>query len=69
MDTPFGRLDTRHRENVLRFVPTLGTQVILLVQSGELDRERDLQFVEGVIGREYMLFRDGPTRSHIAAVD
>lgn len=69
MDTPFGRLDTRHRENVLRFVPTLGTQVILLVQSGELDRERDLQFVEGVIGREYMLFRDGPTRSHLAAVD
>ena len=69
MDTPFGRLDTRHRENVLRFVPTLGTQVILLVQSGELDRERDLRFVEGVIGREYMLFRDGPTRSHIAAVD
>lgn len=68
MDTPFGRLDTRHRENVLRFVPTLGTQVVLLVQSGELDRDRDLRHLDGVVGREYVLMRDGPTRSHVEAV-
>jgi DNA sulfur modification protein DndD len=67
MDTPFGRLDIRHRENVLRFVPTLAGQVILLVQSGELDRERDLRHFAGVVGREYLIARDGPTRSHIEA--
>ena len=67
MDTPFGRLDVRHRENILRFVPTLAGQVILLVQSGELDRDRDLRHLAGVVGREYSIARDGPTRSHIEA--
>lgn len=65
MDTPFGRLDVRHRENILRFVPTLAGQVVLLVQSGELDRERDLEHLAGVVGREYTIVRDGPTRSHL----
>lgn len=65
MDTPFGRLDVGHRENILRFVPTLAGQVVLLVQSGELDRERDLGHLAGVVGREYTIVRDGPTRSHL----
>ena len=66
MDTPFGRLDIRHRKNILEFVPTMGSQVILLVQSGEVDAERDLVHLEGKIGRQYQLIRDGaPTRSRI----
>lgn len=68
MDTPFGRLDVRHRENILHFVPTLAGQVLLLVQSGELDRERDLGHLAGFIGREYRIVRDGPTRSHFEVV-
>lgn len=64
MDTPFGRLDVHHRKNILEFVPSMGSQVILLVQSGEFDRERDLTHLTGKVGREYWLVRDGsPTRS------
>lgn len=68
MDTPFGRLDTKHRENILRFVPTLAGQVVMLVQSGELDRSRDLTHLEGAIGREFRIARDGPTQSHFEVV-
>ncbi|HUW95206.1 MAG TPA: AAA family ATPase [Anaerolineae bacterium] len=64
MDTPFGRLDRRHRKNILEFVPSMSSQLILLVQSGEFDRDRDLQHLAGKIGREYWLVRDGSsTRS------
>ena len=66
MDTPFGRLDVNHRKNILEFVPTMGSQVILLVQSGEVDADRDLVHLEGKVGRQYRLTRDGgPTRSRI----
>ena len=66
MDTPFGRLDNSHRKNILEFIPTMGSQVILLVQSGEVDAERDLVHLDGKIGRQYRLVRDGaPTRSRI----
>ncbi len=70
MDTPFGRLDVSHRKNILEFVPTMGSQVILLVQSGEVDAERDLIHLKGKIGRQYRLTRDGaPTRSLIERFD
>jgi DNA sulfur modification protein DndD len=66
MDTPFGRLDVTHRENILRFIPTLGPQVILLVQSGELNPQRDLDKLRDRLSREFRIERDGsPTRSRI----
>lgn len=66
MDTPFGRLDVAHRANILKFLPTMGLQVILLVQSGEIDAQRDLTHLGGSIGRQYRLVRDGAaTRSRI----
>ncbi len=43
MDTPFGRLDPKHRENILKFVPTLSNQVTLLVHGGEVNKDRDLR--------------------------
>jgi DNA sulfur modification protein DndD len=61
MDTPFGRLDTKHRANILRFVPTLAEQVVLLVHGGELDRERDLAGVADRIDEEYII--EHPTSS------
>ncbi len=42
MDTPFGRLDPKHRENILKFIPTMAEQITLLVHGGEVDRDRDL---------------------------
>lgn len=69
MDTPFGRLDLTHRANILRFAPTFGRQVVLLVQSGEFDRSRDLEFLAGRVAREYRIIRDGASdRSRIEPV-
>lgn len=66
MDTPFGRLDRRHRANILKFAPKFGAQVILLVQSGELERDRDLNDLRPFISREFLIERDGASdRSRI----
>ena len=66
MDTPFGRLDTKHRANILRFVPTLAEQVVLLVHGGELNRERDLAEVADRIDEEYVIEHPTSSRSILA---
>jgi DNA sulfur modification protein DndD len=68
MDTPFGRLDTRHRANILRFVPTLAEQVVLLVHGGEIDRERDLAEVAERIDEEYRIEHPSSSRSVITRI-
>ena len=65
MDTPFGRLDRKHRENIMRFVPTLADQVALLVHSGEIDPERDLDPVRGHISAEYEIRHLESTKSKL----
>jgi DNA sulfur modification protein DndD len=65
MDTPFGRLDPGHRANILRFVPTLGEQIVLLVHGGEIDRDRDLQHVAERIGGEYVIEHPSSARSQV----
>jgi len=59
MDTPFGRLDVGHRANILKFAPSFGPQVVLLVQSGEFDRSRDMENLAGKVSREVRIQRDG----------
>ena len=59
MDTPFGRLDRRHRSNILRFAAHFGPQVVLLVQSGEFERDRDLADLGNHVSHEYRIERDG----------
>jgi DNA sulfur modification protein DndD len=68
MDTPFGRLDRGHRANILRFVPTLGEQVILLVHGGEVDRETDLDDIASKVDREFEIVHPSPTTSFIEPV-
>jgi DNA sulfur modification protein DndD len=41
MDTPLGRLDLKHRENVLTYVPEMAEQVVLLVHEGEIGRNQE----------------------------
>lgn len=67
MDTPFGRLDTGHRNAILSWVSTFTTQVILFVQSGEYEPERHAYLLRGKIGREYTIDRLSPTRSEVHA--
>ncbi|MEN1961183.1 AAA family ATPase [Luteimonas sp. MJ246] len=53
MDTPFGRLDLKHRDNILRYLPTTTSQLILLVHGGEIRRPRDLDPIASRIGAAY----------------
>jgi len=68
MDTPFGRLDRGHRNKILQWVATLGTQAVLFVQSGEFERDRDLGTLNGRVGREYLLKRLGATSTRLEAI-
>ena len=54
MDTPFGRLDIKHGERVLRYLPNLADQVVLLVTSREF-RKGDERFLEGHIKSDQTL--------------
>jgi DNA sulfur modification protein DndD len=53
MDTPFGRLDLKHRANILRYLPTVASQFILLVHDGEFRRDTDLVPLAERIGAAY----------------
>ena len=66
MDTPFGRLDVEHRANILSFLSTMAEQVVLLVHSGEVDRERDLAVVAPQVQREYELRYVSSAKTEIA---
>ncbi len=53
MDTPLGRLDLKHRDNILSYLPTVTSQFVLLVHSGEIRRETDLAALAPRIGAIY----------------
>jgi len=61
MDTPFGRLDLKHRANILRYLPETTSQLVLLVHDGEVRRDTDLAPVAARIGKEYII-REVSTR-------
>ena len=50
MDTPLGRLDKKHRENVLKYIPLMAEQVILLVHDGEIEKDKVVDALAGRIG-------------------
>ncbi|SOZ47894.1 conserved hypothetical protein [Cupriavidus taiwanensis] len=68
MDTPFGRLDLRHRDNILRYLPTTTGQLVLLVHDGEIRRESDLAPVASRIGATYEIKEVSPRHSRIERV-
>lgn len=68
MDTPFGRLDLRHRDNILRYLPTATGQLVLLVHDGEIRRETDLAPVAARIGAAYEIREISPRHSRIEKV-
>jgi len=58
LDSPLARLDLEHRANVLKtWVPSLGNQVVLLVQSGELTGGDAHDILGSRIGQEYRIYR------------
>ena len=48
MDTPFGRLDVSHGERILKYLPNMSEQVVLLVTDREF-REGDEIYLAGKI--------------------
>lgn len=65
MDTPLGRLDPKHRSNVLKYLPKMAEQVVLLVHEGEIDPSRDLSNFAERIGARYQIKRISATESRI----
>ncbi len=65
MDTPLGRLDPKHRSNVLKYLPKMADQVVLLVHEGEIDPSRDLSNFAERIGARYQIERVSATESQI----
>ena len=68
MDTPFGRLDLLHRDNILSYLPTVTSQFVLLVHSGEIRRETDLAAIASRIGCAYEIGEISSTQSKIERV-
>ena len=65
MDTPFGRLDPKHRNNILGYLPTVTTQFVLFVHGGEIRRETDLEAIKDRVGEVYELIEVSETQTKI----
>ena len=65
MDTPFGRMDLKHRKQILQYLPTSATQLVLLVHDGEIRGEEDLLPIAGRIGARYTIREISPRESMI----
>ncbi len=69
MDTPFGHLDTRHRDGLLDALPKLPCQVILLATDRDLP-ESELSNLAYCLGGRFDIVRDElKERSHIKPSD
>jgi DNA sulfur modification protein DndD len=65
MDTPFGRLDPKHRDNILKYLPTVTSQFVLLVHEGEIRPDTDLASIKSRIGAAYTIKEISETQSTI----
>jgi DNA sulfur modification protein DndD len=59
MDTPMGRLDSRYRDALINHLPSLGTQLILFVQPGEIEEFSELdKATKPLVGSKYELLKE-----------
>jgi DNA sulfur modification protein DndD len=59
MDTPMGRLDPRYRDALINYLPSLGTQLILFVQPGEIEKFSELdKATKPLLGSHYELIKE-----------
>ncbi|BBH65301.1 hypothetical protein ACTI_19860 [Actinoplanes sp. OR16] len=64
-DSPFGRLDRKHKRHVLRALPQLTDQVLLLVHDDELDRSVALDELAHSLVAEHHLYRRSARHTEI----
>lgn len=55
MDSPFGRLSKTHKENVIKALPKMAEQVVLLAYSGEIDAQTARLTLGSDLKQEYKL--------------
>ncbi|MDP3410804.1 AAA family ATPase [Bosea sp. (in: a-proteobacteria)] len=65
MDTPFGRLDLYHRDNILKYLPSVASQFVLLVHGGEIRLDTDLASIKSKIGAVYEIREISETESKL----
>ena len=65
MDTPLGRLDLRHRRNILRNLPEIAEQVVLLVHEGEIPRDEVFEGLTDRVGAVYDIERVSHNQSRL----
>ncbi len=66
MDTPFGRLDPHHTANVVKTLPSMAEQVVLLVQEGEIERATVRELLGSHLLKEYQLDKQTARRTLIS---
>jgi DNA sulfur modification protein DndD len=68
MDSPFGRLDESHTSNVVRTLPKMADQVVLLVYEAEVGRAQMRDLLGNHLIREYELERVSSRRTNLREV-
>jgi DNA sulfur modification protein DndD len=67
IDSPFGRLDSGHRKNIVRALPTMAEQVALLVYEEELPPALARSELKGKLLAEYKLDRRSARHTELVA--
>lgn len=57
MDSPFGRLDPTHKENITKALPSMSEQIVLLAYTHEIDEQRARETLGASLKKEYRLTR------------
>lgn len=68
MDTPFGRLDTKHRQNILSYLPDSARQFVLFVHDGELGEGAALDALAHRIGGKYEIQEVSANQSRLRKI-
>ena len=68
MDTPFGRLDVNHRENILTHLPKNSSQLVLFVHDGEVNEDMARK-ISNQVGINYeIVLADDKVNSYIREI-
>lgn len=57
MDSPFGRLDPTHKANIVRLLPNMAEQSMLLAYTKEIDEQIARRELKSMLLKEYTLSR------------
>lgn len=69
MDFPFSRMSTKNKRNMMRAVPMMSDQVMLLIFPGEIDKQATRADIGQYILQEWTLERVSALHSHIERGD